>query len=180
MTRPRRDDADLYASLFGDDGNLEDLRPPAIGVSGRPMMRVTSRYARKVVEVDLFAPNALLLEAEQAVPEVYELAMAEAAPPTLFNTGDLPPFTASGLDPQVLNGLPWTARHYAASSESKAEVLQMVEDYAEFGDGASILANHEHNGRTAYENRMKTWLIGPPADEPTLDLSSSFDTDQEI
>ena len=45
----------------------------------------------------------------------------------MFNTGDVPPFTACGVDPKLLRRVPYCLRHQAALENDPAKVLQMVE-----------------------------------------------------
>jgi hypothetical protein len=48
--------------------------------------------------------------------------------PSMFAAGDLPVFTASGVDVDVLRFVPWTDRHSVATTANRAEVFQMVQD----------------------------------------------------
>jgi hypothetical protein len=63
-----------------------------------------------------------------SVPDVHlRAALAvDPNPPGLFSTGDLPPFTASGIDPSALASVPWTARHRIAAEKDRARALEMV------------------------------------------------------
>lgn len=147
-----------YLALFGEPmpADLQPARP----VHAHRARPVTARsvFNRNVeVTVDAGGLNPLLEDAAQTHP-CYPVAMTEAEPPTVFNSGDLPPFLASGLDPKVLLDLPWQARHAAAASESRAEVLAMIEACA--ADPADA-GNYEHPGRIDFESRMSAWLVGP-------------------
>lgn len=46
---------------------------------------------------------------------------------TVFASGDLPPFTASGVDPQMLRDLPPSVRRAVAAEPDAARVLRVVE-----------------------------------------------------
>lgn len=62
-----------------------------------------------------------------------------AAPtPTVFASGDLPPFTASGVDPQMLRGLPPLVRRAAAAEPDAARVLRVVEYVAQHPAGGAV------------------------------------------
>lgn len=50
----------------------------------------------------LLARNPLVVAVASSNPRAYADASARGPPPTLFAGGDLPPFTASGLDPNML------------------------------------------------------------------------------
>ncbi len=65
-------------------------------------------------------------------------ALSGAPEPTLFATGDLPAFTASGIDPQALLQVPWQARPAVASATTQAEAYQLVQTYS--GPGGEDLA----------------------------------------
>lgn len=83
------------------------------------------------VRIDPWSANPLLDDAEQAHPALVDLARkTNGDPPSMFESGDLPPFTASGVDPQHLTRLPFRTRHAAATEPSPAAVLKMVETHA--------------------------------------------------
>ena len=86
----------------------------------------------------------------------------ETPAPTLFESGDLPPFTASGVDPRHLLDLPWTLRHTAAAAPAAGTVLDLLEQAAEGVEMFTGLA--PTHGSDAYVARMHRWLIGPPID----------------
>lgn len=154
-----------YLALFGE------LPPIALGptrpsaVHRRRPVNGPSAFSNSVeVTVDVTGLNPLLEDAAQSHP-CYPLAIQEAEPPTVFNSGNLPPFTASGLPPEVLLELPWQVRHYAASAESKATVLDMVERFADHPQAVRGLDDeYGSQGADDYLNRMKAWLIGPGED----------------
>jgi len=79
----------------------------------------------------------------------------------LFESGDLPPFTTSGVD--VVNGgwLPFGVRHYAATAPTRGEVLQLVEDFSKDPDGSVT-----SDGLTAYLRRVNDWLTGRLVQRP--------------
>lgn len=148
---------DAYYALFPDEKRPEPT-PPRVTASGRPAVAARSRIdSQRRVVIDAFGLNPLVEDAAQAVPEVYNVATKVSAPPTLFAAGDRPPHTASGLPPTILDSLPWDVRHYAAASPDRAEVLAMVEDFAD-PDFSDPFKSYEHQGRANYENRVKTWL----------------------
>jgi hypothetical protein len=123
---------------------------------------VGSAFGRGVnVTIDPWAPNPLLDDLRQSQPANFAAASAEAPAPTLFESGDLPPFTASGVDPQQLVRLPYTLRHAAAGTSDPAVLLGYVEDYG--NDPTAVLP---HQGLESYKARLSRWAGGfdkPPA-----------------
>jgi len=108
------------------------------------------------VQIDPWSANPLLDDAEQAQPALAAVARkTNGPPPTLFESGDLPPFTASGVDPQHLMRLPFRTRHAAATEPSPAAVLRMVETHGPDPD-----AQAPSPGLDEYRNRMSGWLRG--------------------
>jgi hypothetical protein len=108
-----------------------------------------------------YARNPHVDERRVSSPALVALARREGPAPTLFETGDLPPFTASGLDPQLLLQLPWQLRHAAATATDRGVVLRMFEHYA--GPDGANLAEMEHRrdpGNFAYAARVGSWLSG--------------------
>jgi hypothetical protein len=117
----------------------------------------TSQFGNQgVVMVDPWSVNPLLEDAQQSVPALVELARKTGGdPPTLFESGDAPPFMASGVDPRYLAVLPWKVRHAAAMESDPGRVLAYVEDYANEPD-----ANVPTPGLAAYISRFGDWLSG--------------------
>lgn len=104
--------------------------------------------------------NPLLDEARSKDPDKTMRAFRTAGPaPTLFPTGDLPPFTASGIDPKALLQVPWLARHPIAAEPSQAAAYRMVDFYAsEDGEIASKVDFTGHPGNVDYRERMRAWV----------------------
>ncbi len=75
-----------------------------------------------------YSVNQLLDEMRQAKPELVGAAMADDPdPPKLFGTTDLPPFTASGIDPQVLASLPWPIRRPVAEAPTLQAAYELAD-----------------------------------------------------
>jgi len=108
------------------------------------------------VQVDPWAANPLLDDAEQSAPALVNVARERnGEPPTMFSTGDLPLFLASGVDPQYLRYLPYLTRHAAAQEPNSAMVLSYVERFSSEPD-----ALIESEGLADYRNRFRGWLRG--------------------
>jgi hypothetical protein len=108
----------------------------------------------------LYASNPLLTEMRALKPALVAAAMAEDPnPPMLFEDADLPPVTASGLDPAVLTGQPWPLRHYLAAAPTMAAVYELTQKYADDPDMARVdLAHAALNA--AYVSAFSRWLAG--------------------
>jgi len=122
-----------------------------------PVAQASIFSPQQTVYVDPWAVNPLLDDAEQAIPETVAYARAVGGdPPSMWDSGDLPPFTASGVDPQVvLTLLPWKMRHAAAMNASAATVLNWVEEY---GHDSGI--KMQSPGLGDYIARFRGWLAG--------------------
>jgi hypothetical protein len=106
---------------------------------------------------------------------VYALASAEAPPPTMFGAGDLPSFTASGIDPGVLAGIPWTARHAAAAAPTTAAAYAIIEEVSG-PDGDLEAARYAGHGACRdYQNRVRSWAIGPVGRASAEPLTGDYD-----
>lgn len=152
------------ARCMGEPGyqrGLEQRIADAGGFSALPPSASTSSVAAaagRPAGVSSRHRNPLAAAAMARTPRV--AARAADPAPTLFATGDLPPFTASGIDPQVLLSVPWQARHAIASAPSQAEAYQMLQDYS--GPDAEDAAALEHGGDWAnedYARRVREWEV---------------------
>jgi len=114
--------------------------------------------------------NPLVEEARRTQPKAYAAALKLAPEPTLFRSGDVPPFTASGMDPQLLLKLPWRARHAVAQAETTAAALEMFENYV--GDpGLAEIEIGVHDEVSDYAHRVNAWLmdgVTGAADDPEI------------
>lgn len=84
----------------------------------------------------------------------------EQGTPTLFTSGDLPPFCASGIPPADLLGVPWLGRHAVATAGTEAEARQLIE--AMSGLNGAVVARSEtsiagHPGNADYRSRVREW-----------------------
>ena len=108
----------------------------------------------------VFGRNPVVAAAAARDVHAYTAAAAKAAPPTLFAGGDLPPFTASGIDPAKLLSVPWQARHAIAAAPTTGEAYRLQQDYS--GPGAEDIAaleQGEHPGNLDYQRRAEQWLV---------------------
>ncbi len=146
---------------------------PTAQAYDHPNRAVTQRSTfapEKTITLDPWSANPLLDDAEQAQPALAAVAhTSNGEPPTLFESGPLPPFTASGVDPQHLTRLPFRTRHAAATESSPAAVLRMVETH-----GPNPDAQAPSPGLDEYRNRMSGWLRGTwtNPNAPAVDAST--------
>ncbi len=116
-----------------------------------------------VVTLDAWARNPLLDDLRQVDPVWLASAQRRSPAPTLFLSGDLPPFTASGIDPSVLLQAPYLARHALASTPTQSEALRLLEEVLEVRDPQEIAlylaygASIASAGASAYAERMTRW-----------------------
>jgi hypothetical protein len=111
-------------------------------------------------KADPYGPSPLVTDLSIRNRALFELASERSPAPTLFASGgDLPPFTASGVEPELLNRLPYAMRHAAASEASAGWVLNLIEQVASdpvrMGRGEIT-----HPGLDEYRMRMDTWVRG--------------------
>jgi hypothetical protein len=106
----------------------------------------------------VYARNPLVDEVRRTRPQASLPAASDA--PTLFHSGDLPPFTASGIDPKILLNVPWQARHPVAAAPTTAHAYALLDQYT--GPEAEIAAALNfggHPGNVAYKARVRNWLV---------------------
>jgi hypothetical protein len=133
---------------------------------------------------DGYRANPLVDDIRRSRPALYAMAAAEAPPPSLFNSGDLPVYTASGVEPATLARLPWQARHAVASAPTTAQAYQIIE--AVSGEDGDILAYlyGDHPGVRQYEQRVRAWAMGSPglgkADRQELDRADAEAMTEEL
>jgi hypothetical protein len=96
-------------------------------------------------------------------------------PPSMFGSGDLPVFTASGLDPSMLRWVDWAHRHSAAVAETRSQVLLLIEqglagavtvDDFQSAEGVALWG--------AYWQRVTAWVQTVPPDETTASIDAQL------
>lgn len=145
------------------------LPPPAavaaIG-SGR-VTRASLFDSYRQVTVDEYGLNPVLDDMRQIHPEKHAAGVAAGdPPPSLFVTGNLPVYTASGLPVTALSALPWSARIPAARADH-AEATQIINYFTPGGgrDRAELAAEalmffRNHEGNREYIGSVTSWLSG--------------------
>lgn len=144
----------LAGTGAGGRASLADVRAAA-GTRYRPP---TARAAARPVSAHATASsNPLVASARAADPGACAEADRKGPAPTLFAGGDLPPMTASGMDPTRLLDVPAEARH-ALAAATGAEALALHERYSAPGATVSAAAVVGHPGWEDYGRRVSAWL----------------------
>jgi hypothetical protein len=109
-----------------------------------------------------FSVNPLLDEMRQQNPALVQAAEAEDPnPPRLFGDRDLPPFTASGIDPHLPAGLPWALRRPVAAAPTMKGAYELIEKYAGAEpDDLGLLALRHSRANQDYVSAFSLWLQG--------------------
>jgi hypothetical protein len=108
------------------------------------------------VMVDPWSVNPLLDDAQQSVPQLVNAAtITNGEPPTMFDSGYLPPFTGRGVDPRFLALMRWKIRHAVAMDPNATRVLTWVEQYGHDTD-----VDMPTQGQHDYVGRFRGWLAG--------------------
>ena len=116
--------------------------------------------APQVVLSDPYGPSPLVTDLSIRNRALFDLASERGPAPTLFATGDLPPFTTSGVDPSILEGLPYHWRHAAAYESDRSVVLDWLEQVAQDRDAFGRAGGRQHPGLLEYQVRMERWVAG--------------------
>jgi hypothetical protein len=121
---------------------------------------VTASAARPAVAGPQYALNPLMEQVMASSPSTYRHGVAVEPAPTLFRSGDLPVYTASGIDPQTLLKVPWMARHPIAAAKTLVEAKDLIEFVSgpDGEDNARAEGMGLHPGNRDYQMRVNHWL----------------------
>ena len=114
--------------------------------------------------VDNYSTNPLADQARLMDPRRFEEVVTVKAPPKLFagGTADVPAFTASGIDPELLLRLPAGMRHAAASEPDITTVHRWFEEYA--GVAEAVI---DTPGWREAKDRVRDWMDNTDLDTRT-------------
>lgn len=105
-----------------------------------------------------FAANPMVESIAVSEPVAFDQAVAfRPTPPTLFASGDLPTYTASGLDPAELTRVPWYARHAVAAAAALEDAQALIAFYGGTDGVAMAAETRRHQGNRDYEARVWEW-----------------------
>jgi hypothetical protein len=139
-------------------------RPPVVLEPTQPFGTRTG-----AAMVDRYAKNPIL----DYLNKAYDRASYSTDPvPTMWSSGDYPPFCASGLDVSLLAWVPWYCRHSAALSVDRSLALRMAEDPEPYG--LNTQAGLDAFDR--YRQEMWRWATVVPNAQPefTADDYTTF------
>jgi hypothetical protein len=121
---------------------------------------------------DTYPTNPLVEALKRSQPAVHAIAGRERPAPQMWPGSDLPAFTVSGVDPQVLASLPAGVRHYAAALQSRAELAALADQVA--GNPGAVI---ESPGWSEYGSRVTAWGSGLHADADPVPATTVEDQD---
>lgn len=105
--------------------------------------------------IDYYGTNPHADSERQWDPARYDAIASVTPPPKAFQNGtaDVPAFTVSGLDPQLLLKLPYGVRHAVAAEPDISRVHEIFEEYSD-----EPTATIDHPGFTQHKNRVEKWM----------------------
>lgn len=95
--------------------------------------RQTSAASHQAPTTAPTAETRIVARLREREPNMFAAAMARGPAPSMFHSGPVPPFLASGADPKLLNRLPEEIRHYAAKAGVE-EFGRLIAQYADKPD----------------------------------------------
>lgn len=153
-SRIQPSETDRWTELLAEDPSYADLLEQLVSVP-----EVTAN--RQTIESALSAGPA-------SVPKYTNLSAGDyrqhlpANAPKLFDSGDLPVMTASGIDVDLLRKVPWQARPALARAKTYAEAHELVSKYS--GENGQIQADFDavsggdlFGDVAEYEDRLEAW-----------------------
>jgi hypothetical protein len=115
--------------------------------------------------------NPLVDALKARQPAVHAIASRERPAPTMWHSGDLPPFTASGADPSVLLSLPAGVRHVAATLPDRGALMALLDQQAGAPEGTIIRSA----GWDEYQARVQNWGSGLHSDADPVPAPTAED-----
>ncbi len=126
--------------------------------------------ARHIAAAGRSAPVRAATTGQAIDQAMHGLGAASTRPaPRLFGASDLPVTTRSGVDPKVLESVPWQARPTLARAETAGEVHEIVSLYQGFTtqEEAEVYAASQaesfgpyHGDVQEYAHRLEQWYTG--------------------
>jgi hypothetical protein len=179
-----RAQGDMDTALAAIQAQVEEnnrwLRPGLSSphASRRPSGTV-SRYAVNRTPVDAMARNPLV-DQVRASARAERVAAPGGSTPTLFASGDLPAFTASGIPPSALLEVPWQARHAMAAASTSAEAYAIqAECSGSDAEQTAQMLYGDHPGNGDYADRVERWRVQSMTDNQ-LEIDGSGNARVEI
>ncbi|MGX7681343.1 E3 binding domain-containing protein [Jatrophihabitans sp. DSM 45814] len=143
-------------------------RAEGVAAASGQTVEVVSRFTGKRIQLNPRAANPLVDDLRISSPSNYALAKTEATMPTLFESGDTPPFCGTDIDPRMLLQLPWQARHPAARETNRARAMEIFEACAgPYGDAEAATRYGADPDNQEYFSRVRQWASGQLAARDT-------------
>jgi hypothetical protein len=142
-------------------------RSGSVAAAAKPAEAAKPQWTRKVfasappgVDESWYAVNPGVDDA--AARGLFSAAVKASggAVPTLFSSGDLPAFTASGISPNLLAQVPWPSRHAVAAAPTVQEAEEIMAA-ATGPDGwvAAAMEHVHHRANQDYQQRVQDWVM---------------------
>lgn len=126
----------------------------------------------RTVEVDAFSLTPLV---DYLRGRVDRLTLTNEPAPEMFSTGQLPPFTASGVDPEVLRLVHWRIRTSAASTPDRALVYRMVDAGADGWAEEGLVTESGEIAWRSYVSDTWKWATAPAPSEEVPITDAEYD-----
>lgn len=156
----------VEATLAGNKRRKEAAAAAASEAASRASIAASVQAAARSVSARgpawALNPRVDQVRAEAAAGQT---VMPTAPAPTLFASGDLPSFTASGIPPAALLDVPTMARHAMAAASTPAEAYAIASECN--GPGGTDIAQmsySNHDGNQDYEQRVQHWQTASMSD----------------
>lgn len=162
--------ADMSAGKYGEPAVEKTVSVMAAGAyqgSAKPRSAVAPAAptqsqvlaSRQAAKGPAYRINPLVEDIFAGRPALYRNSVRAAEMPTLFPSGDLPVYTASGIDPTMLLDVPWSARHAVAAARTQAEAYDLIQSVSgPDGEGmAQVTGLANNSGNREYQMRVDAW-----------------------
>jgi hypothetical protein len=152
----------------------QELAKARVALVSQPVIatpKPKAKPAAPAVAVAAARPASNPIAAAARAQRPAQVAAAQAtglSEPTLFHSGDLPPFTASGIDPAQLLTVPWQARPTVAAAASQAEAYQLLQEYSG-PESEEIAAVEFAEVERDLQKRYDAWLTAGLPEEQLYD-----------
>lgn len=168
--RPGEDPLDWMLATGRMEQSTYDLvkgRGAVAASAAEPQKPARPQWERKVaasvpagVDPAWYSLNPAVDEAAQRGLFGSSVMASRGQVPTLFASGDLPSYCASGMSPQVLASVPWPSRHPIAAAATMQEAQELLE--AVSGPDGWLVSQMEHLGHPQngdYRQRVSDWVM---------------------
>jgi hypothetical protein len=144
--------AEIYREWLADGGDPEIIENLESGYRSPEEIRAAGGAPVTAAG----AGSDLIAELRSTHPALVAAAYGEDPnPPRVFGSSNVPPFTASGIDPAVLRRFPWQLRRPMAYAATRADALAISET-----DPIDLAKMAQHPANADYVAAVKAWATG--------------------